>query len=94
MFKDKTLLITGGTGSFGNTVLKHFLHTDIGEIRIFELYQQMLEEAVAEVKGVDEIQDTGWSPQISVGTPVMIPDGYVPDLHLRMALYRDRKSVV
>ncbi len=54
----------------------------------FELYQQMLEEAVAEVKGVDEIQDTGWSPQISVGTPVMIPDAYVPDLHLRMALYR------
>ncbi|MBB4232026.1 transcription-repair coupling factor [Rhizobium mongolense] len=54
----------------------------------FELYQQMLEEAVAEVKGVDEIQDSGWSPQISVGTPVMIPDGYVPDLHLRMALYR------
>lgn len=34
-FKDKTLLITGGTGSFGNTVLKHFLTTDIGEIRIF-----------------------------------------------------------
>ncbi|MBZ5757994.1 MULTISPECIES: transcription-repair coupling factor [Rhizobium] len=54
----------------------------------FELYQQMLEEAVVEVKGVDEIQDTGWSPQISVGTPVMIPDDYVPDLHLRMALYR------
>ena len=35
MFKGKTLLITGGTGSFGNTVLKHFLTTDIGEIRIF-----------------------------------------------------------
>lgn len=35
MFKDKTLLITGGTGSFGHTVLKHFLNTDIGEIRIF-----------------------------------------------------------
>lgn len=34
-FKGKTLLITGGTGSFGNTVLKHFLDTDIGEIRIF-----------------------------------------------------------
>lgn len=34
-FKDKTLLITGGTGSFGHTVLKHFLDTDIGEIRIF-----------------------------------------------------------
>lgn len=35
LFKDKTLLITGGTGSFGNTVLNHFLTTDIGEIRIF-----------------------------------------------------------
>lgn len=35
MFKDKTLLITGGTGSFGNAVLKRFLHTEIGEIRIF-----------------------------------------------------------
>lgn len=35
MFSGKTLLITGGTGSFGNAVLKHFLHTDIAEIRIF-----------------------------------------------------------
>lgn len=35
MFKDKTLLITGGTGSFGNAVLRRFLDTDIGEIRIF-----------------------------------------------------------
>ena len=35
IFHDKTLLITGGTGSFGHTVLKHFLTTDIGEIRIF-----------------------------------------------------------
>ena len=34
-FKGKTLVITGGTGSFGSTVLKHFLTTDIGEIRIF-----------------------------------------------------------
>lgn len=34
-FRNSTLLITGGTGSFGNTVLKHFLNTDIGEIRIF-----------------------------------------------------------
>lgn len=34
-FKNKTLLITGGTGSFGHTVLKHFLCSDIGEIRIF-----------------------------------------------------------
>jgi UDP-glucose 4-epimerase len=35
MFKDKTLLITGGTGSFGNAVLDRFLNTDIKEIRIF-----------------------------------------------------------
>lgn len=35
MFKGKTLLITGGTGSFGNAVLRRFLDTDIGEIRIF-----------------------------------------------------------
>ena len=35
VFKNKTLLITGGTGSFGNAVLKRFLDTDIHEIRIF-----------------------------------------------------------
>lgn len=35
MFKDKVLLITGGTGSFGNAVLRRFLNTDIKEIRIF-----------------------------------------------------------
>ena len=34
-FKDKTLMITGGTGSFGNTVLKHFLTSDVAQIRIF-----------------------------------------------------------
>lgn len=35
VFKDKTLMITGGTGSFGNAVLNGFLDTDIKEIRIF-----------------------------------------------------------
>ena len=35
IFKDKTLMITGGTGSFGNAILKRFISTDIGEIRIF-----------------------------------------------------------
>ena len=35
IFKDKVLMITGGTGSFGNAVLKRFLETDIREIRIF-----------------------------------------------------------
>jgi len=35
MFKNKTLLITGGTGSFGNAVLERFIESDIAEIRIF-----------------------------------------------------------
>jgi UDP-N-acetylglucosamine 4,6-dehydratase/5-epimerase len=35
MFKGKTLLITGGTGSFGNAVLRRFLQTEIAQIRIF-----------------------------------------------------------
>ncbi|MBL8577155.1 MAG: transcription-repair coupling factor [Mesorhizobium sp.] len=54
----------------------------------FELYQQMLEEAVSEIRDTGEAVDGGWSPQITVGTAVMIPEGYVPDLQLRLALYR------
>ena len=54
----------------------------------FELYQQMLEEAVAEIKGTGEVEDGHWSPQIAVGTAVMIPETYVPDLQLRLGLYR------
>ena len=44
MFKDKVLLITGGTGSFGNAVLKRFLNTDIGEIRIFSRDEKKQED--------------------------------------------------
>jgi transcription-repair coupling factor (superfamily II helicase) len=55
----------------------------------FELYQQMLEEAVASVKaGLSAAVADRWSPQITIGTPVMIPDEYVPDLPVRLALYR------
>ena len=57
----------------------------------FELYQQMLEEAVAAHRdgGVEEHEADGrWSPQITVGTPVMLPETYVPDLQLRLSLYR------
>lgn len=55
----------------------------------YELYQQMLEEAVASLKdGGTETEEGQWSPQITIGTPVMIPESYVPDLHLRMTLYR------
>ena len=54
----------------------------------FELYQQMLEEAVAELRGGPEAADGSWSPQITIGTAVMIPESYVPDLQLRLGLYR------
>ena len=55
----------------------------------FELYQQMLEEAVASLKaGGEEVSDERWSPQITIGMAVMIPETYVPDLQLRMSLYR------
>ncbi|PDT74093.1 polysaccharide biosynthesis protein [Bradyrhizobium sp. C9] len=44
MFKDRTLLITGGTGSFGNAVLSHFLHSDFAEIRIFSRDEKKQED--------------------------------------------------
>lgn len=44
MFKNKILLITGGTGSFGNAVLNKFVHTDIGEIRIFSRDEKKQED--------------------------------------------------
>ncbi|WP_232372216.1 transcription-repair coupling factor [Acuticoccus mangrovi] len=55
----------------------------------FELYQSMLEETVAALKdGGEEVADDHWSPHISIGIPVLIPEDYVPDLQLRMSLYR------
>lgn len=55
----------------------------------FELYQQMLEEAVAQLKdGGADFGDEQWSPQINIGTPVLIPENYVADLQLRLQLYR------
>ena len=55
----------------------------------FELYQQMLEEAVTTLKaGISAPVADKWSPQITVGTPVMIPEDYVADLPVRLALYR------
>ena len=55
----------------------------------FELYQQMLEEAVLSLKaGVTALAPDRWSPQITIGTPVMMPENYVADLTVRLALYR------
>jgi transcription-repair coupling factor (superfamily II helicase) len=55
----------------------------------FELYQQMLEEAVASLKaGITAPVADRWSPQITIGMPVLIPEDYVADLPVRLALYR------
>jgi transcription-repair coupling factor (superfamily II helicase) len=55
----------------------------------FELYQQMLEEAVTSLKaGIAAPVEDRWSPQITIGTPVLIPEDYVADLSVRLALYR------
>ena len=56
----------------------------------FELYQSMLEEAIMDAKagGLAEAKPRDLSPQITVDAPVLIPDDYVPDLNLRMSLYR------
>jgi transcription-repair coupling factor (superfamily II helicase) len=55
----------------------------------FELYQSLLEEAVASLKGGadGELQEQ-WSPQIALGTSVLIPESYVGDLQVRLGLYR------
>jgi transcription-repair coupling factor (superfamily II helicase) len=57
----------------------------------FELYQSMLEDAILAAKAGDfglERDTRGLSPQITIDAPIMIPEEYVPDLAVRMALYR------
>ncbi|UWR93869.1 transcription-repair coupling factor [Phaeobacter inhibens] len=58
----------------------------------YELYQSMLEEAIAKIKS-GELEglsgsDDQWAPQINLGVPVLIPENYVPDLDVRLGLYR------
>lgn len=53
-----------------------------------ELYQSMLEDAVAELKSVSDDAPDQYSPQISTGASVLIPDTYVSDLDVRLSLYR------
>ena len=58
----------------------------------FELYQDMLEEAIARIRagqaGVPVEAGETWAPQINLGVPVLIPETYVPDLDVRLGLYR------
>jgi transcription-repair coupling factor (superfamily II helicase) len=63
----------------------------------YELYQQMLEETIAKIKS-GELQglsplDDSWSPQINLSVPVMIPEDYIPDLDVRLGLYRRLSSL-
>ncbi|MEM1387993.1 MAG: transcription-repair coupling factor [Pseudomonadota bacterium] len=58
----------------------------------YELYQSMLEEAIAKIKAgeLEGLSDSDgqWAPQINLGVPVLIPEAYVPDLDVRLGLYR------
>jgi transcription-repair coupling factor (superfamily II helicase) len=78
--------IRGGGNLLGEEQSGH-----IREIGV-ELYQQMLEDAVTELRarvGAEDVAiDRGWSPQINTGAAVLIPEHYVPDLNVRLALYR------
>ncbi len=63
----------------------------------YELYQQMLEDTIAKIKS-GELQglttvDDGWCPQLNLGVPVMIPESYIPDLDIRLGLYRRMSSL-
>jgi transcription-repair coupling factor (superfamily II helicase) len=63
----------------------------------YELYQHMLEETIAKIKsgelqGLSSIDDD-WSPQLNLGVPVMIPETYIPDLDIRLGLYRRLSSL-
>ena len=58
----------------------------------YELYQDMLEETIAKLRSgeIEGLTDAGehWAPQINLGVPVLIPEDYVPDLDVRLGLYR------
>ena len=70
-----------------------------GQIREvgYQLYQSMLEEAIAKIKAgeMDGLSDADeqWAPQINLGVSVLIPEDYVPDLDVRLGLYRRLSSL-
>jgi len=74
--------LRGGGNLLGEEQSGHI--RDVG----VELYQQMLEEAVASLKDEDAPTDAEGSPQINLGAAVLIPEDYVPDLDVRLSLYR------
>ena len=90
MFKDKILLITGGTGSFGNAVLNRFLHSDFAEIRIFSRDEKKQEDMrialksdkvkfhIGDVREYDSVHDA----LRGVDVPVLVKNPVNPDLDL------------
>lgn len=61
----------------------------------FELYQQMLEETIAKLKSgeIEGTPEDEWAPQLNLGVPVTIPESFVPDLDVRLGLYRRLSSL-
>ncbi|WP_430432155.1 transcription-repair coupling factor [Oceanicaulis sp.] len=79
--------LRGGGNLLGEEQSGHI--KDVG----VELYQSMLEEAVASLQGDTSLEERDWSPAINVGAAVLIPEEYVPDLDVRMSLYRRLSSL-
>ena len=81
--------IRGGGNLLGEEQAGHI--KEVG----FELYQSMLEETIAGLKGGDLVgAEDQWSPQIALGTAVVLPESYISDLQLRLGLYRRLSSLV
>ncbi len=63
----------------------------------YELYQSMLEDAIAKIRSGEmdglSVNDDQWAPQINLGVPVLIPETFVPDLDVRLGLYRRLSSL-
>jgi transcription-repair coupling factor (superfamily II helicase) len=59
-----------------------------------ELYQHLLEEAIGTARGGKQEGEADWTPQIALGTPVLIPESYVADLNVRLGLYRRISGLV
>ena len=99
-FDNATLMITGGTGSFGSTVLKHFLDSDLKEIRIFSRDEKKQDDMRHELQakhpenakkvkfyigdGSSELHSKGWNYICSQWLPELSIDR-----RLRCAIYRD-----
>jgi transcription-repair coupling factor (superfamily II helicase) len=79
--------LRGGGNLLGEEQSGHI--RDVG----VELFQSMLEDAIASQRSEPMAGDSDWSPLINVGAPILIPEDYVPSLDVRLALYRRASSL-